>query len=99
MAKIVQKKLGWDPSPDADIQSYNVYWAIPPATVDYDSSKLNVGKVTEVNLPLAGMPNIDGNLTIGVAAVDDVGNISDISKATLPFDFQAPQPPGLPFLI
>jgi hypothetical protein len=39
------------------------------------------------------MPNIDGQLTIGIVAVDDAGNESDPAEGTFPFDFQPPAPP------
>lgn len=103
MAKIVSKTLAWGASPDPDVQGYNVYWAVPPATLDKinieaNANFKNVGKVSEVPLPLAGMPMIDGEMEIGIAAYDDVGNISDIASAIFPFDFQAPAAPGIPFL-
>ena len=99
MAKIATKVLAWGASPDTSVVSYEVLWCVPPALIDYTSPNVNVGNVTQVTLPLAGMPTINGNLTIGVAAVDDVGNLSDIMSATFPFRFQAPAPPGLPHLI
>jgi hypothetical protein len=34
-----------------------------------------------------------------VAAVDTIGNSSDIVSAILPFGFQPPDPPGAPHLI
>jgi hypothetical protein len=39
------------------------------------------------------MPNIDGELTIGIVAVDDVGNESDPAEGTFPFDISPPAPP------
>ena len=99
MAKIATKTLAWGASPDASVVSYDVFWSVPPTPVDYTSPNVNVGNVTQVSLPLSGMPTLNGNLTIGVASVDDVGNISDIMSGTFPFRFQAPAPPGVPHLI
>jgi hypothetical protein len=105
MPYIVPKTLNWPPSPDeaTDVVSYNVYWAIPPATLNKTAPNLNpnflnVGKVNKIALPLAGMPQVDGNLEIGVAPVDDVGNIGDIVSDIFPFDFKPPAPCGKPFL-
>lgn len=86
----------WGASTDPDVIDYLVRWAIPPGTINYNpelNPGLNIGKVTQVSLPLSGMPNIDGQLTIGITARDDVGNESDPAEGTFPFDFQPPAPP------
>ena len=96
MAYIKPKTMAWGASPDTDVVSYAVRWAIPPTAINYDPTVnpgLDVGRVTSVRLPLTGMPNIDGQLTIGVTAKDDVGNESDPAEGTFPFDFKAPAPP------
>jgi len=93
MAKIAQKTLSWGASSDADVIGYRLRWAIPPALIDYTTPSFDVGKVTQVALPVTGMPLIDGQLTMGLTAVDDVGNESDIATLTAPFDLVAPAPP------
>ena len=93
---IKPKTMMWGRSSDADVVSYSVRWAIPPEAIDYDSvvnPGVNIGNVVQVPLPLTGMPNIDGQLTIGIVAVDDAGNESDPAEGTFPFDFQPPAPP------
>ena len=93
---IKPKTLMWGQSTDPDVTGYVVRWAVPPTAIDYNPSSnpgLNVGNVSQVQLPLAGMPNIDGELTIGIVAVDDVGNESDPAEGTFPFDFSPPGPP------
>ncbi len=103
MARIRSYRVGWDPSPDADVAGYVVCWAIPPSTLGdgslpehYDiPTKIDVGNITSVNLPLAGMPSdFDGDIHIGVCAYDDVGNQSDIIRATIPLDLVAPNAPS-----
>lgn len=96
MAYIKPKNMTWGASTDGDVVSYVVRWAIPPLTIEYNptvNAGLDVGKVTTVKLPLIGMPSIDGSLTIGVTAQDDVGNESDPVEGTFPFDFKAPTAP------
>jgi len=86
----------WGASPDADVVSYVVRWAIPPEVIVYDpvvNPGVDVGKVVQVPLPVIGMPAIDGQLTIGVTAKDDAGNESDPAEGTFPFDFQPPAAP------
>lgn len=96
MSYIKPKKLVWGASPDTDVTHYVVRWAIPPERIEYNPTinpGVNVGLLNEVPLPLPGMPAIDGFLTIGIVAVDDVGNESDPAEGTFPFDFIPPAPP------
>jgi hypothetical protein len=91
---IKPKFLNIGASTDPDVVGYKVYWAVPPAAIDYaPTNGVNVGLTTKIALPVVGMPNIDGELKIGVTAVDDVGNESDPSEGTFPFDFIPPTPP------
>jgi len=93
---IKPKKMMWGASPDPDVIDYLVRWAVPPEAIDYNPESnpgLSVGGVIQVSLPLIGMPNIDGWLTIGITAKDDAGNESDPAEGTFPFDFQPPAPP------
>jgi hypothetical protein len=93
---IKPKSMMWGASPDPDVVGYVVRWAIPPATIDYSpisNPGVDLGPVTQVSLPVPGMPNIDGLLAIGLTAKDDVGNESDPAEGIFPFDFQAPAPP------
>ena len=94
---IKPKKLSWGASTDPDVKSYRVRWALPDQPIDYDPNTnpgVDVGLVTSVALPIPGMPNIDGELKIGVVAVDDVGNESDPAEGVFPFDFAPPVPPS-----
>jgi len=96
MSYIKPKIMMWGESLDLDVDHYQVRWAIPPAIINYDpiiNAGVNVGKVVQVSLPLAGMPSVDGQLKIGLTAVDDVGNESDPAEGTFPFDFLPPAPP------
>lgn len=93
---IKPKTMAWGASPDLDVMGYKIRWAIPPTTINYDPTVnpgVDAGNVTQISLPIAGMPNIDGQLTIGITAADDAGNESDPAEGTFPFDFQPPAPP------
>lgn len=91
---IKPKFLNIGASTDPDVVGYKVYWAIPPANIDYAPAKgVNVGLTTKIALPVAGMPQHDGELKIGVTAVDDAGNESDPAEGQFPFDFMPPSPP------
>ena len=94
MAYIKPKFLHIGESTDPDVVGYKVYWAVPPEVIIYEPENgRSVGLLTRIALPLAGMPNIDGQLTIGVTAIDDVGNESDPAEGTFPFDFIPPTGP------
>ena len=96
MAYIKEKTMAWGASPDPDVVTYVARWAVPPEAINYDpvtNPGYDLGNVTSCALPIPGMPNIDGDLTIGLTARDDVGNESDPAEGTFPFDFIAPAPP------
>jgi hypothetical protein len=93
MAKIRTYTLTWGASVDTDVVGYRLRWAVPPAVIDYSTTYLDLGKVTTIQIPVAGMPSVNGNVTLGLTAVDNAGNESDIATITTPFDFIAPAPP------
>jgi len=94
VAYIKPKYLNIGASTDPDVVGYKVYWAVPPAVIIYDPvNGVGVGLITRIALPLAGMPNIDGELTVGVTAVDNHENESDPAEITFPFDFIPPTGP------
>jgi len=100
MAKLVGLKIKFKASPSPDVVTNKLYYVESPAAVDYDSPSVDVGneKDTEgfVNVDLAQhLSGLEGIYNIGVAAVDNVGNEADMSKANdLPLNFLAPEPVG-----
>lgn len=101
MAKIQEKTIRFTPSPSPDVVTNRLYIEEAPAQVTYDSQFFDIGnEVTDgyvvVNVAaLAGMQNVDGIFNIGVAAVDDIGNESDMRVASnVPLDFVPPEMVG-----
>ena len=100
MAKLIGLKIKFQASASPDVVSNNLYYAQQPTQVDYDSPHVDVGNVKDtegfVNVDLGQyLSGLDGIYNIGIAAIDDVGNEADMSKANdLPLDFQAPEPVG-----
>jgi len=96
MANLKKYIVGWGLPADPDIVNIRIRSseAVPPTdpndpatyAIPYDE----VGKVTQCELPLPHTPLIDGDISIGVSAVDDVGNEGDISWIRFPFDLVAP---------
>lgn len=97
MAKIVKRKIRWVPSGDADVVGYKVYWVVGGGDIDYESPDVKVfpASQTEVIVPddIAELTSVDDNVTIGVSSFDDIGNESDVTSVTVPFDFIAPASP------
>jgi Tfp pilus assembly protein PilZ len=94
MGKIRTKKLRWEPAAGETATKYKLYWS-ENGTVDYTSSFAEVGAVTQVILPddIPSFPRIAGNLELGIAAVNQAGNESDITKISAYFDFTVPEAP------
>ena len=94
MAKIVKRNITFDASTAPDVQGYKLYWAVG-ATVDYNSDSLDIGNNLSVVIPddVPAFPLVEGDITIGITAYDDIGNESDMTVLTAPFDFDAPDAP------
>jgi hypothetical protein len=94
MGKIRNKKLRWEPAAGEEDTKYKLYWS-ENGTVDYTSSFAEVGVVTQVVLPddIPSFPRVAGNLELGIAAVNQAGNESDITKISAYFDFTVPEAP------
>jgi len=95
MAKVRKTQITWDAVDSPDVVGYRLYWAVGGG-VDYSSEFFEVGNVTKVILPddVPSFPLIAGDIEIGVTAVNQRGNESDISVFSAPFDFTSPRPPG-----
>jgi len=94
MGKIKQKKLRWEPAAGEEPAKYRLYWS-DSGTLDYSSSFAEVGVVTQVILPddIPSFPRIAGKLELGIAAVNQAGNESDLTKISAYFDFTVPEAP------
>lgn len=94
MGKIRNKKLRWEPAAGEEATTYKLYWS-ENGTVDYASSFAEVGAVTQVVLPddIPSFPRVAGNLELGIAAVNQAGNESDITTLSAYFDFTVPEAP------
>ena len=96
MALVKTATLNFPPSGSPDVTGYKLYMAEAPAPVDYDSPSFDLGNVSSIDLStLPGMTTTDGTYNLGVAAVDDAGNESSMSKVDdVALDFSAPDAPG-----
>ena len=94
MGKIRKKKVRWEPSGSDDVAKYRLYWS-KYGEVTYESESAEIGTVTEVVLPddVPTFPLIAGDLHLGISAISEAGNESDLTKLTAYFNFVAPEPP------
>jgi len=94
MGKIKNKRLRWEPAAGEEATKYKLYWS-ENGMVDYTSSFAEVGVVTQVILPddIPSFPRMAGNLELGIAAVNQAGNESNITKISAYFDFTVPEAP------
>ena len=95
LAKIKKRKLSWNASASAQVVGYKLYWSEGDG-VDYDSNFVKLGNVTEIVLPddIKALAEINGPVEIGIAAIDEVGNESDLITLKLPYQLKIPQAPS-----
>ncbi len=88
-----QGSLSWLPSPSEDVVSYRVYQGTPDAPPTYESPSADVGNVVTVQLPIEGLPAVEGQVVFATGAVDRAGNISDlVASEPVLIDVTAPAP-------
>ena len=93
MGKIKNKKIRWEPSTTEGVK-YRLYWSIGGG-VDYHSDYADVGSMTEINLPgdIPSFPLTSGKFELGISAISEAGNESELTKATIQVDFTVPEAP------
>ena len=93
MGKVKDKKIRWEPSTSEGVK-YRLYWSIGGG-VDYHSDHADLGNVTEINLPsdIPAFPLISRKVELGISAISEAGNESELTKATVQVDFTVPEAP------
>ena len=94
MAKVKKRRLRWEPSTSSNVIGYKLYWA-EEGGVNYDSPCAMIGNVTEVILPeqVPSFPIVKGSIELGITAVTEIGNESDMIIFPTPFQFSVPDAP------
>jgi hypothetical protein len=95
LISIRKRSVRWNASTAPNVTGYKLYWTVGGG-VNYDSDFAEVGNVTKVILPddIPSFPILASDIELGVAAVDHIGNESDIAKFPAHFDFTAPDAPA-----
>lgn len=94
MAKIKKRRLSWKASSSSQVVGYKLYWS-EGSGVDYSSKSVQLGNVTEIVLPdaVASFNPGNGPIEIGLTAVDELGNESDMATLSAPYQFCVPEAP------
>jgi hypothetical protein len=93
MGKIKTRKIRWEPSTTPNVK-YRLYWCIGGG-VDYHSDHSDLGNATEINLPgdIPSFPLVSGTFQLGISAISEAGNESELTKTTVQVDFTVPEAP------
>jgi Tfp pilus assembly protein PilZ len=94
VGKVKRKRLIWDRSLSDKVTKYRVYWS-RDGGIDYDSDYVEVGNVAQVILPddIPSFPSVADGMELGVSAISEAGNESEITKIIVSVDFTIPEPP------
>jgi hypothetical protein len=89
-----KKRISWGSSSSPDVAGYRLYWAVNRG-VDYGAEYADIGKVNTILLPdeVACFPQVEGRVEIGITALNQYGNESDMMIVAADLDFRAPEPP------
>ena len=92
--KIKRKRIRWYRSPSTEVVKYRLYWSAE-GEVDYDSRYVELGNVAEAILPddIPSFPLIGGTVYLGITALSQAGNESDMTNITASLDFTVPEAP------
>ena len=95
MAKVKKRRLSWRASGSPQVVGYKLYWSMEDG-VTYNSPSAQLGNVTAVILPddVTSFKPGNGPLEIGLTAVDELGNESDMITVSAPYQFSVPEAPG-----
>ena len=95
LGRVRKKRIRWEPSSGGNVSMYRLYWA-KDGDVSYASEHADLGTVTEVILPddVPSFPPIAGQIGLGITALNEAGNESDITKTTAHLNFIAPAAPA-----
>lgn len=96
MGRVTKKKIKFIASTSEDVAAHRIYVAPAPDELTYASPMVELLMPdVEVIVPdeFPGFPLRDVMYKIGVTAIDDIGNESDMVILDAPFDFSAPDAP------
>jgi hypothetical protein len=95
MGRIKRKKIRWEASSSPDVMGYRIYWS-KCGEVNYSSDYAELGNKTKVILPddLPSFPLIAADMELGITAVNEAGNESEMIALKAYFNFTVPAAPS-----
>jgi molecular chaperone DnaK (HSP70) len=89
-----RKRIRWHRSASAEVSNYRLYWSVGEA-VGYDSQYVELDDVTEAILPddIPSFPLVSGTVHLGITALSNAGNESDMTKISTSLDLLVPEAP------
>ena len=94
MAKLQRKKISWESRSSSTVLKYRLYWAAGDK-LGYDSDYIELKNTTQVLLPdaIPALPKKGFDIQVGLSAINDAGNESDITMLDARLDFSVPDAP------
>ncbi len=94
MARLKKKRIRWDRPGNSAAVRYRLYWAIGES-IGYDSDYMEIKDATELILPdgVPGLSMSSHHIRLGISAINDSGNESDIAILDVRLDFSVPEAP------
>ncbi len=92
MGRIRQKRVRWEPSAGAG--KYRLYWSVQ-GPVGYESDFVEIENKTVVILPdeIPSFPKMAGEIELGITAINEGENESEITRVKVYLDFTVPEAP------
>jgi hypothetical protein len=95
-AYVQPKRVEWTNSTAPDVAFHRVYVVGENETIDpVNSAHFEVAMPDNYYILPGVFTIIEGNNKVGVAAMDESGNISDVVEIVFPFDFTPPSAPTI----
>ena len=94
MGRVRKRRVRWELASSANVRNYRLYWS-KDGEVNYDSDHADIGHDPELILPddIPSFPLWTGRMELGISAINNAGNESDIARVSVDFNFEVPDTP------
>jgi len=95
VSKTRKKRIRWSRPRSINVAGYRLYWSVS-GEVNYDSEFVDIGDRMEVILPdqVPSLHHVRGEVALGITALNQDGNESDMVKFKVHFDSPVEGVPG-----
>ena len=94
MARFQRKKISWEIPLNSTVLKYRLYWTAGDK-LGHDSDYIELKDTKQVLLPdaIPALPKKGYDIQVGLSAINDAGNESDITMLNARLDFSIPDAP------